>query len=167
MTAHRAGSHAGVRSQLEFAVQQVLHAVLVHDEHYQVDGLSPNLQTEASTFNAEKCGSAPAFWSTAAGNAASKAGADDESSLEHGGDDRDTFSRSQNLFRNTLIGGGLDLLKHGAGGFNAVFSFVFVLVVIGSKGGNCETGDYAQNQKSFHFFLHFRELVDFVFSSVD
>jgi hypothetical protein len=86
----------------------------------------------------------------------------DESAFEHGRDYSHAFGRSQDFLRNALIGSRLDLFENGTGRFYAVFRFVIVLFIIGGKGGNGETGNYAQNQKSFHFFLHFRELIEFV-----
>src|SRR5581483_6643362 len=66
MTAYGPGSDAGIRSQFELAVQEVMHAVLVHDQHDQVHGLAADLEAEAATLDGEKCRRTPALRSAAA-----------------------------------------------------------------------------------------------------
>src|SRR5271166_3726811 len=41
MAAHRASGHGGISAQLELAREQLLHAVLVHDQHHQINTASP------------------------------------------------------------------------------------------------------------------------------
>src|SRR5690348_8132896 len=105
MPADRAGSYARVGSQFELAAQQVLHSILVHDQHHQIDCLGADLQTEAAAFDGEEGGSAPALGSAAAGDTPSIAGAHDKSPLEHGGNHGHAFGRPQNFFWNSLIRG--------------------------------------------------------------
>src|SRR5207244_5604050 len=70
MPADRPGGYAGVGAQFELAGEQVLHAILVHDQHDQINRLAADLQSEASTFDSEECRSAPPFRRTATGHAA-------------------------------------------------------------------------------------------------
>src|SRR2546427_5185669 len=67
MPADRPGGYAGVGAQFELAGEQVLHAILVHDQHDQINRLAADLQSEASTFDSEECRSAPPFRRTATG----------------------------------------------------------------------------------------------------
>src|SRR6202008_2090099 len=52
-------SHRGVCSQRELARQQMLHAIVIHDQHDQVDGLGADLKSEAASRHHEKCRRAP------------------------------------------------------------------------------------------------------------
>src|SRR5436190_15404149 len=54
MAADRAGGDAGIGAKLELAVEQVLHAALVHDQHDQVNGLSGNLESERPALHGEE-----------------------------------------------------------------------------------------------------------------
>ena len=48
--------HHSIGAELEVAGEQVLHTILVHDEHHQINRLAADLQTEAATANHEECG---------------------------------------------------------------------------------------------------------------
>src|SRR2546430_766205 len=63
MAAHWPCSYAGICTQLEFAGEQISHAILIHDQHNQVHRLSADLQSNAAALHGEECGSAPAFGS--------------------------------------------------------------------------------------------------------
>src|SRR2546425_42958 len=84
MPADRPGGYAGVGAQFELAGEQVLHAILVHDQHDQINRLAADLQSEASTFDSEECRSAPPFRRTATGHAAAIARTHNKSTLQHG-----------------------------------------------------------------------------------
>ena len=94
MPADRPGGYAGVGAQFELAGEQVLHAILVHDQHDQINSLAADLQSEASTFDSEECRSAPPFRRTATGHAAAIARTHNKSTLQHGWHHRHTFRRA-------------------------------------------------------------------------
>src|SRR5579862_9918485 len=104
-----AGGDAGITAELELARKQFAHAVLIHDQHDQIDGLAANLKAKTSALHHEKCRCTPAFGGAATGDAAAIAGANDEAAVQHAGDNRDALGRSQNLFGDALVGSGLNL----------------------------------------------------------
>src|SRR6202022_666790 len=84
MAAHRPGGHTGIGSQFELAAEQVLHAIVVHDEHDQIHRLGADLQTETAALDAKECRGTPTLRSAATGHAASVTGAHNEPALEQG-----------------------------------------------------------------------------------
>src|SRR5262249_39751547 len=126
-------SHTGVGAQLELAGKQVTHAILVHHQHDQINGLTADLQAKASTFQNKEGRGAPAFWSAAAGNTASVSSAYNEAPFEHRGNDSYAFGRTQDFFRNTLIRRRLDFIEHLAGSVNAIHG-LGVVFFVGKRG---------------------------------
>src|SRR5207244_9851612 len=82
MAPNRASSDGRVSSQFEFAVQQVLHTLMVHDEHDQVNRLAADLQPEAAALNGKERRVAPSFGGAATGHAASILRAEHEAGFE-------------------------------------------------------------------------------------
>src|SRR5580658_2118853 len=76
------GGCAGISAEFELAGEQVIHAVLVHDQHDDVGRLAADLQAETTAADNEESRRAPAFWSAATGNAFAIAAAEHESSIE-------------------------------------------------------------------------------------
>src|SRR5208282_3903551 len=66
VTAYRPCRHRGVRAKSEFAREEMLHALLIHDQHDQVHGLAADLKTDAAASDDKKCWSAPSLCRTAA-----------------------------------------------------------------------------------------------------
>src|SRR6266700_5616168 len=108
---HRSGSHAGISSELEFAVEQVFHTAVVHDQHDQIDCLTAYLQAEAATLDGEEGRVAPTFSGTATGNSSPIARAKDEAGLKHRRNDRDALCGTHDFVRNSGVGGGLNLIQ--------------------------------------------------------
>ena len=94
MPADRPGGYAGVGTQFELAGEQVLHAILVHDQHDQINSLAADLQSEASAFDGEERGSAPPFRCAATCYATAIARTHNKSTLQHGWHHRHTFRRA-------------------------------------------------------------------------
>src|SRR5207253_7492041 len=84
VAAYRPCRYTGIGAQLEFAGEQVSHAILIHDQHNQVHCLSADLQPNTAALHGKECRRAPAFGRAAAGHSAAIAGAYNEASLEHG-----------------------------------------------------------------------------------
>src|SRR5438046_9669396 len=97
MPADRPGVYAGVGTQFELAGEQVLNAILVHDQHDQINSLAADLQPEASTFDSEECRSAPPLRCAATCYATAIARTHNKSTLLHGQPHRHAFRRSQDL----------------------------------------------------------------------
>src|SRR5205823_8500928 len=109
---NRAAGYAGVSAELEFAVEQVLHATLIHDQHDQINRLAANLEPEAAALNREERRIAPSFGGTATGDPSAIARAEDEPSFQHGRNHRDTLGRSHHFVRNAGIRGSLNLFQN-------------------------------------------------------
>src|SRR5439155_26788609 len=122
MPADRPGGYAGVGAQFELAGEQVLHAILVHDQHDQINRLAADLQSEASTFDSEECRSAPPFRRTATGHAAAIARTHNKSTLQHGWHHRHTFRPAQYFLWNTLIRRLLNLIQNVRRDLQTLFS---------------------------------------------
>src|SRR5664279_6222783 len=69
MAAHGAGRYGCISTQLEFARKQLSHAVLVHDQHYQVNGFGSDLKAPAAADHFERRRSAPSVRRAAGGDA--------------------------------------------------------------------------------------------------
>src|SRR5579863_10746734 len=54
MPAHRPRGYRGVGTELKLAREQVLHPVVVHDEHDEIDCLAADLKTDAAARDDEK-----------------------------------------------------------------------------------------------------------------
>src|SRR5580704_3798531 len=105
MAAHGAGSAGSVSTDLKLIFEQVLGALIGHNQHDQVDTFRPYLQTPAAAANAEECRCAPASVRKLAGSEAPAVLAtEDESAFNQVGHHGDTFGALVNLFRNSLIG---------------------------------------------------------------
>src|ERR1700722_13455745 len=110
MTPPRTRRHGRVRAQGKLARQQVLHAILIHDQHDQVDGLPANLESEAAPADGEERGRAPALRSAATGDAAAVFCAYDKSALQHRRHYGDALRLAENLGRNSSIRRGLNVI---------------------------------------------------------
>ena len=114
MAPDRASSGGSIRAQLKVARQQRLHATLIHDDHYQIYGLTADLQSETATAHFKECRSAPSVRTAAGGHAASVFAAEDKTAFEQRWNDGYAFRRAHDLFRNAFIRRGHDLIQHGA-----------------------------------------------------
>ena len=143
--------HGCVRPQLELARQKFFGAVLVHDQHDQIDSLPADLEADASPAGEQKRGCAPTFLSPATGHAAAIVGRHDESALQQRGNDRDAFCRTQHFFRNARVRSRLDLVQHHGRSLDPVFRLagVFLLVFAESQCGKREC-----KQKHDRLFHH-------------
>src|ERR1700674_3507712 len=110
MATDRTGGNAGVGTKLELAGEKLVHAVILHDEHAQIDRLAADLQPEAPALNTEERRRTPPFGGTAAGDAAAIVGTDHESTLQHRRHHGHTFGRAQYLRGNALVRRPLDFI---------------------------------------------------------
>src|SRR5215471_5185136 len=90
----------------------MLHAIVVHNQHHQIDRLPSDLEPEASSGHHKKCRSAPSLRSAAARHTAPILRSDDESALEHRRYYRHTFGVPENIFWNTGIRCRLNLVEN-------------------------------------------------------
>jgi len=150
MASHRPGGHTGVRTQLKFARQHIVHAVLVHDEHDKINGLRSDLETEAAARNGEERRSAPALRRTATGNAPPIACPHHKTTFNHGRHYGDTLGRAQHFFGNALVRRCLDLIQDIGSVFDPVFGFGLVFTVIRSPSRATNKDDDPQNSELLH-----------------
>ena len=160
MASDGAGGGAGIGAEFELAGEQVIHAILVHDQHDEIGGLGADLQAETATADSEEGGCAPAFFSAATGNAFAITAADDEACVEQGRNHGHTFGRTEYFFGDTLVRGGLDFVEHGAGGLDASGSLgvgvgsLGVVVSIGGKNRRLETCQETNEQQNEEISHH-------------
>src|SRR5271167_2853930 len=103
MTAHGAGGYGSISAQLELARKELIHAVLVHDQHDQVNGLSTDLEAPTSTDDFERRGSAPAVSRAARGRAFAVLGANDKATLLHRRGNGHANRGLHDLLRDSLV----------------------------------------------------------------
>src|ERR1700741_230797 len=94
MASHRASSHRCVCAQLKFAGEKFLRAVLVHDQHYEIDRLSADLDPDTAAAGEQECGRTPTFLSPATGHSAAVVGRHDEPAFQQRGNDRHALRRA-------------------------------------------------------------------------
>src|SRR6516225_357816 len=70
MTAYRPGSRGSVAADLELTAEQVLHALVVLEDHDQVNAFHADLKAPASAFDREERRRAPAACGAAGRHAA-------------------------------------------------------------------------------------------------
>src|SRR6266568_4086519 len=153
MTAHWAGSHAGIGAEFKLAAEQVLHASLVHDQHDQINRLRANLQAKAAAYNGEESRIAPSLGSSATSHSAAIPSAEDEASLQHRRNHSHALRRTHDFVWNAGIGGSLNLFQDGRGGLHPVSGLV--VIVIGSKAGGGQAECQEQQEELFHSFHTF------------
>ena len=81
----------------------MLHALVVHDHHDQVNTFDADLRAPTAAAYGEECGSAPAFGCAAGGDAASMLAAKDESGLHQVRHHRYALGPRKHLVGNALI----------------------------------------------------------------
>src|SRR5262249_43153644 len=75
--------HRSVRPQLKLAREQMLHPIVIHDEHHQVYGLPPDLESEAASLHHEECRRTPSLRGPAAREPAPILPPKNETTLQH------------------------------------------------------------------------------------
>src|SRR5664279_5293458 len=94
--AYRAGSNAGVTTELYLAVEKSARALIVHDQNHEISGLAASLEAKAAAHGLHHAGGAPfsveSFTATAGHNAAAILRSDDKRGLFDGGEDNHTHS---------------------------------------------------------------------------
>src|SRR5581483_6250090 len=91
--------------ELELGAKQLIHTVLIHDQHHQVHALSANLCSPASSSHREERRCAPAaIRQSARRDPAAMLSTEDEAAFDHGRDNGDTLRFGKYLIRNAVIG---------------------------------------------------------------
>src|SRR5215475_13992945 len=109
MAAHRPGCYRGIGAKLELAGEQILQAILVHNQHNQIDSLTADLEAKATAAGENERRGTPSRGSPATGHAPAVAGSHDESSLQERWHDGDALRGRYNLLGNPCIRRGLNL----------------------------------------------------------
>src|SRR5262245_57407287 len=103
MTPDRPGRHRRIRTQRKLARQQMLHAVVVHDQHDEIHGLSANLESKAPAFDRKESRRTPSLRCAAACDSASVLRAEYKSALQHRWHHGDALCFSENFLRDSRI----------------------------------------------------------------
>src|SRR5258708_5202037 len=109
----------------------MLHAVVIHDQHYQIHGLSADLKTNAAARHHEECRSAPTFWRAATGQSTAVFRSHDEAALQHRRHNRDALGRSQYLSRDAFIVRTLNLIQTLGRGLSTIGAVGFFGQIVG------------------------------------
>ncbi len=105
----------GIRSELELACQQLLHAFVILDNHDQVHALDANLQSPAAASDGKERWCAPSGQSATCRYASAILCTKYEATLNHVRYYRDALRVFQHFFRYAVIRRGHDLVEHFAG----------------------------------------------------
>src|SRR5581483_3177294 len=128
VTSHRSGCSRGITAHLELAREQVLHALVVLEDHHQVNAFHADLQTPASTFYIKEGWSAPPMLGAASGDTAATFGSEDESALHQVRHNGNAFSVIDNFLGNALVWRGHHLAQHVSRLGEAVINILLGLV---------------------------------------
>src|SRR5512147_512545 len=104
MASYRPGGSGGLRADLELTGEQVLHSLVVHDHHYEVDAFHSNLQTPAAAAHGEERRRTPAFRGAARGNSLPMFRSKHKSALHHVGNYRYALGALNDFGGNPLSG---------------------------------------------------------------
>jgi hypothetical protein len=119
MTAYRARCNRSFTGEFELAGEQMLEALVVHDQHDQVHAFNSDLQSPTSTAYRHERGCAPAFGGTASRHAASVLATKDESTFDQVWYDEDALCIAQHFFRDAFVWGRHDGVQNIDGGVQA------------------------------------------------
>src|ERR1017187_4140011 len=122
MAPYRSGSGGGVRSNLELAGQQPLHAFVALDDQDKIHALDADLQTPTPACNRKECRRAPFMASPASSNASAVLRAKHKSTLEQVRHYGHALCVLQYFFWNAPIRCRNNLIQHGAGMFKTISS---------------------------------------------
>src|SRR5580698_1120450 len=147
MTANRACCRRSVAAQLKVAVDEVLHAVFVLDDHDQVNAFDADLQSPASAGDGKECWRAPAVFSAAGCDAAAIFRAEDKAALEQVGDDGYAARMLEDFLGNASVGSRHDFMQDASGAIEPVVG----CLAIRSRPGHA---GQAENCHECHKFLH-------------
>src|SRR5262249_30579539 len=147
---HRASGDRRIGSQFEFAGEQILHAIFVHDQHDKVDGLATDLETDAAAAGEKKSRRAPATGGAATGDSPSVISRHDKASLEERRNHSDALGRTQNVLGNAFVGGGFNFIQNGGSSLYAILSLGVVFGFISSHGQCAYSKNEQQRKHLFH-----------------
>src|SRR5580704_16596303 len=115
----------------------MLHSVVIGHNHDNIDSLTAQLQSPASTCHGDRCGSAPeAAFRPARSDAFAVTASDTDGNLQHGGDDGDTLRIAHHLVRNCFVRSSHNFIQN-LGGCIETFVYVRLIFVISRP---CHTG---------------------------
>src|SRR6185437_13520603 len=115
MSPHRACRSGSRSPHLEPALQQLVHALLVHDHHHQVNAFHSDLRSPASSTDGEELGRAPPRGRAADGEAFAVLGAKHETAFQHVRHYRHALGFVEYFVGNAFVRRGHDLVQHLAG----------------------------------------------------
>src|SRR3989338_9020439 len=103
MTANRSCRGGAFAGNLKLAGEQVLQALIIHDQHQQIHALDTGLQASAAAANGNECWSAPTAGRAASRNSFSMLTAKDETGFKQVWNYDHALGVFQHLFRYTAI----------------------------------------------------------------
>src|SRR5438046_1570339 len=106
VTAYRSSCCRSVGTQLELAGQQMLHSLVIGDDHHQVHSLTAKLKSPASARDGNRRRSAPfTVFSSASGYTLSVIAAKADGDFHHGWDHCDTLRFIHHFVRDRFVRG--------------------------------------------------------------
>src|SRR5216684_3446094 len=91
VSSHRSGGGRSFSAHLELAGKELLHSLVIHDQHDQVNAFNADLKSPATATHGNKCGGAPAIRRATGGYSAAVLAAEYESDLYQMGDNGNAF----------------------------------------------------------------------------
>ncbi len=132
LPSNRAGGGTRIAADLELRIQQLVHAVVIHDQHDQVGCLTTDLRAPVAAGCDEERRRAPAVAGATSRYAASVFGTKNESALEHRWNYGNALRVVEHFLRDSCVRRGHELMHHFAGLIQASNSFVVVFGRVGS-----------------------------------
>ena len=122
----------------------MLHALLILDDHHQIDALDADLQAPASAGDREERRGTPATAGAAGRNAAATLSAKHKSALDHVRDNCNALCVLHHFFGNSLVRGCHHFVQYGGGLVQPFGRILFILVcpAHGREACNSELSTY-------------------------
>src|SRR4051794_14518145 len=105
MASNGASGGRSFTAYLELAGKKLLHSLVIHDEHDEVNAFNANLQSPASATDGDECRRAPAVGCAARRNATAMLPAENKSTLYQMRHNGNAFGLAKDLFWNSLVWG--------------------------------------------------------------
>jgi len=142
VAADGSGGDSGVSADLPVGGQELFGALVVHEEHDEINALDSNLCSKAAAGDDEEGRRAPALVRDAAGgDASAMLAADDKASLDERWDDGDALGIGEDGVGNVAVSGAGELVEVFGSLMEALVGVVIVLL------GKCREGGEERSQE--------------------
>ncbi len=126
----------------------MLHAIVICNDHHQVDSLAAKLQSPASASDGNRCRSAPdASFCAAGSHTFTMTAAETHRNFYHRRNHRDALRIAHHLVGDCFVGSGHNFVQNFGGGIEAFVDIGTVFVICGPRHGGAEQNAGTEHQE--------------------